>query len=191
VTRGLATAAALLGLLAAAAAAPAAPAGSGAAAAAGPAPASDGWQLFRSQAGRFAVELPAAPVARAGSHMTLGGRIEFAVYRVESGGSELRIEHHEVPRLARVFLSDAALLGRAESDFLSDEDAAEVSARSMRVQGHPARELRYRVRDRDVAGRARFLLAGGRLYLLAVLRAGGAADAGLDRFFDSFRLRDD
>lgn len=166
----------------------AAPARDPAAAATSPAP--DGWRSFRSQAGRFSVDLPAPPETHTSSQMTLGGRIESAVYRVETGGVELRVEHHEVPSLARLFLDDEALLERAERDFLADEEAADVQARSARIQGHAARELRYRVRGRETVGRAWFLLVGSRLYLLAGLRADSTGSDGFDRFFGSFRVEE-
>lgn len=147
-----------------------------------------GWPAFRSEAGRFSVRLPSAPEESASTRMTLGGRIASAEYRVEMEGSELRVEHHEVPSLARVFLSDAALLRRAERDFLADENATQVSVASSSVQGHPARSVSYRAGD--VAGRALFVLVRSRLYVLATLQPLAAPRDTLDPFFHSFHVWD-
>ncbi len=148
------------------------------------------WEPFRSEAGRFAVRLPAPPEQSRTSHGTLAGRVESAEFRVEAGAIELRVELHDVPAVASFLLSDGALLARAQHDLLTDERALEHRDFAATFQGHPAREVRYRLADgegRD--GRALLVLVGSRLYIAAALHPPGAASApAVERFFDSFEV---
>lgn len=159
-----------------------------AAAAAGASPA-DG-PAFRSESGRFSVRFPGTPRHTTRSHTTPVGRVASGEYLVEQGELELRVELHDVPAIAGFLLSDRALLERAERDLLSDEGAREHRGAAAEVQGHPAREVVYRLPAGDGrAGRALLVLVGARLYILAALHPAGSADeSALDGFFESFEV---
>jgi hypothetical protein len=157
----------------------------GAATGAGP-----GGQPFRSEAGRFAVAFPGPPRYSSTSHATFAGPVRSAEYLVEAGPVELRVEIHDVPALAGLVLSDAALLRRAEGDLLGEEGAVEHRDEATQHQGYPAREVSYRLDPSDGRdGRALLVLVARRLYIAAALHPPGAgADPVLERFFASFEV---
>jgi hypothetical protein len=156
-----------------------------AAAADGPA-----WERFRSEAGRFAVDLPAAPRITHARQRSLVGTIESAEYLAESGALELRVEHHDVPAVAAFFVSEAGMLERAQDDLVEGEEARLLTATETRIGDRLVREVRYRLRaegGRD--GRARFQHVGGRLYVQAALFPPEAAESpALERFFSSLEV---
>ncbi len=145
--------------------------------------------LFRSETGRFSVRLPAPPHRSSSSQATLAGRIESAEYLVETGAVELRVELHDVPTVASLLLSDGALLERAENDLLADDRAEDERAVATQLQGHPAREVRYRLGGGDGReARALLVLVGRRLYIAVALHPPAVDDASVDRFFGSFAV---
>jgi hypothetical protein len=148
------------------------------------------WLRFRSERGRFAVQLPGSPEEIRGTRATLGGAVHWTEYRARRGATEFRVEHHDLPWLAKFLLSTDALLKRAKNGLVSEENGHELSSAVASVQGYPAREVSFRVRaEEDLAGDALFVLVDGRLYLLAALGPQAKRDASaLDRFFRSFEV---
>jgi hypothetical protein len=122
------------------------------------------------------------------SRATLAGRVRSQEWRVEADGVELRVERHELPALASWLLPAGALLERAQRDLVADEGGTALRERESAFAGHPARELHYRVSAQGGRnGRALFVLADARLWLVAALYPEGAAAAQrVERFFASF-----
>ncbi len=148
------------------------------------------WLHFRSERGRFAVQLPGSPEEIRDTRATLGGIVHRSEYRARRGATEFRVEHHDLPWLAQVLLSDQALLKRAKNGLVSEEHGLELSSAVVSVQGYPAREVSFRVRaEQDLAGDGLFVLVGRRLYVLVTLGPQAERDASaLDRFFGSFEV---
>jgi hypothetical protein len=146
------------------------------------------WQRYRSEPGRFTVDLPGPPVTTRSKRRSLVGTIASVEYLVEAPPFELRIEHHDVPALASLFVSERGLLERAQEDLVEGEEARTLEAEELHRDGRLVREVHYRLAaGRD--GRARFLLVEGRLYVLAALYPRErAADPALARFFASFEV---
>lgn len=148
------------------------------------------WQRYRSQPGRFTVDLPGTPrISRREEH-SLVGEIASVEYLVELGDLELRVEHHDVPTLARWFVSESGLLARAQEDLVQGEQARVLQAEELRSDGRLLREVRYRQTAPDGRdGRAHLLMLGNRLYVLAALYPrGSGGDPALERFFGSFEV---
>ena len=148
------------------------------------------WARYRSEPGRFEVELPGPPALSRTAHRSFVGTIESVEYLVELGALELRVEHHDVPVVASFFVSEGGLLQRAQQDLVEGEQAQALGAEELRRDGRLVREVRYRLAPEDGRdGRARFLLVDGRLYVLAALYPPERrADPALERFFDSFAV---
>ena len=154
-----------------------------------PASAGTSWITHTDAAGGFAVALPGEPERESTSHLTLAGRVRSEVVIAFAGSAEFRVEVHDLPVLARWFVSDTGLLERAAAGLLEDEEALRSSATDGREAGHPARTVTYE----DAEGRpgeARIVFAAGRLYVrVAQWPPGDRELAGRVRFFDSFVLR--
>jgi hypothetical protein len=78
------------------------------------------WLSFRSERGRFAVQLPESPEEVRDTRATLGGSVRWAEYRARHAATELRVEHHDLPWLAKFLLSGDALLKRAKNGLVSE-----------------------------------------------------------------------
>ena len=148
------------------------------------------WIPFRSERGRFAVELPGSPEEIRDTRATLGGTVRRTEYLARRGATELRVEHHDLPWLATFLLTSDALLERSKNGLVSEEHGLELSSAGVLVQGYPAREVSFRVpAGQDLAGDALLVLVGRRLYVLVSLGPQAQRDATtLDRFFRSFEV---
>ena len=98
------------------------------------------WTEFRSEPGRFAVRLPAEPIAESSSRLTLAGRVYSTVYRFRRGDLELSVEHHDLPTLAHMFVSEQALLDRAETGLVGNEGGAELRCSKIRDKHHQKKD---------------------------------------------------
>jgi hypothetical protein len=146
------------------------------------------WLTFRDAEAGFAVDFPASPVRTRSSQLTVAGRIHLDVLVAFLDRTEFRVERVDVPAVARWMLSEQGLLERALGDQLSDEGAVSVREMPERFGDHPARRATY-TDDHGRPGEVRFILAGHRLVLMAILWPEGDIDrAGRERFFASLSL---
>ena len=148
---------------------------------------------YESQTGRFRVLLPAPPLATSGVFKTRAGSVPEVGVETETADLVLKVEHHDLPRLACLLLPDQRILEFATSGLLDDRHGRLESEQRTFFQGHPGRTLRYARTDLgDRPEEARLVLVGQRLYI-AVARADGASDAReqIARFFDSFEFWED
>lgn len=155
------------------------------------------WHEYRSEAGRFTVDLPDEPRQLQWTRNTWGGEVESTEFGVETDDVRLRIETHDMPRIARWVMSPSDLLKRASRGLLDDDGGEVVGTRELRMQNHPAWEVSYRItasREDDwsateAIGLARFVLVADRVYLLSTVNRGGRdPEAAITRFFDSFEF---
>lgn len=146
------------------------------------------WERVHSEPGRFAVDFPAAPEVRHWEQGSLVGSIASARYLLDWGALELRVEHHDIPWLASMLVSEQGMLQRAEADLVEGEGAQALAASESLQQGRTLREVHFRVLGEGVRdGRASFQLLGRRLYVQAALfPAEQSENPVLARFFDSF-----
>jgi len=148
------------------------------------------WLRFRSERGRFTVQLPGIPEETRDRRATLGGAVHWSEYRARRGATEFRVEHHDLPWLAQFLLSTDALLRRAKDGLVEEEHGHELNSAVTSVQGYLAREVSFQVRaEQDLAGDALLVLVGRRLYVVVALGPQAERDASaLDRFFRSFEV---
>jgi hypothetical protein len=148
------------------------------------------WLRFRSEWGRFAVQLPESPEEIRNTRITLGGTVRWTEYLARRGATEFRVEHHDLPWLANFLLSSDALLKRAKNGLVEEEHGYELSGAVVSVQGYPAREVSFRVpAEQDLGGDALLVLVGSRLYVVVALGPQAERDASArERFFRSFEV---
>jgi hypothetical protein len=151
------------------------------------------WTRYESQTGRFRVLLPAPPRATSGVFKTRAASVPEVGVETETADLVLKVEHHDLPRLACLLLPDQRILEFATSGLLDDRHGRLESEQRTFFQGHSGRMLRYARTDLgDRPEEARLVLVGQRLYI-ALARADGASDAReqIARFFDSFEFWED
>jgi len=121
---------------------------------------------FVSREGRFAADFPADPVPGRAGRDTWAGHMEEGSFELEGGGLRLRVEFHDVPRMAAMMLPRSVILDLAKDSLLSDVNARNASTTKASLHGHPGLALRYEPGNRPgVVEEARIFLVGGRLYV--------------------------
>lgn len=143
----------------------------------------DAWRELRSESEGFAVALPGSPAESRTSHWTALGPVHVRAWESVHGEGSLRIEAHQLPRLARSLLSDDALLRRAAGGLVEDVGGSERENLAARVSGWPARSVRWSAGERG--GAARLVLSERRLYVLIAEQTDPAA---AERFFASLEI---
>jgi hypothetical protein len=145
---------------------------------------------FRSEAGRFEVDMPGTPTIVSTSRRTLGGRVSSTKYYVERDAFEFRVEHHDLPGMARIALSVGGILGRAKNDFLAAVGGRERGFVEAPVQGNPGRALTFEIPgDRPLLGEGLLALVGNRLYVVAAMhRAGDPSSGSVGRLVETFTV---
>jgi hypothetical protein len=144
--------------------------------------------VYRSEAGRFSVDLPAE--APSISELT-GSKFSItdndARHTVFAEGAEYAVEIHDIPRVAEILLTSRYVLERTVKGMLDDIGAREVDSVEVSLQGKPAREVAFEIPDRAFKGRLLLVLAGRRLYLVSVRHPQSIDPPGaIAPFFDSF-----
>jgi len=143
---------------------------------------------YRSEAGRFSVNLPAETPSvseLAGSKFSITDN--DVRYTVFFEGAEFAVEIHDIPRVAKLLLTSHYILERSVKGMLEDIGARKVDSADVSVLGQPAREVAFEIPDRTFTGRLLLILAGRRLYLVSVRhpRSADPPDA-IAPFFESF-----
>jgi hypothetical protein len=144
--------------------------------------------LYRSESARFSVDFSGKPpVIRELTGSKFSTTTNDVNYAVIVDGVEFSVEIHDIPRFAKMVLTDHYILDQSVSGKLEDIGAREVDAAETTFQGEPARDVAFEAPDRAFVGRMFLILAGHRLYLAGVLHPPSldprAASA---RFFASF-----
>ena len=143
---------------------------------------------YRSETGRFSVDLPAEFPSideLTGSKFSITNNdIRHTVF---AEGAEFAVEIHDIPRVAEFLLTSRYVLERSAKGMLEDIGARTVDSVDISVQGQPAREVAFEIPDQAFTGRLLLVLAGRRLYLVSVRHPQSIAPpAAVAPFFESF-----
>jgi len=145
-------------------------------------------EAFVSPEGRFAAAFPAEPVRERTARETWAGRMEEGSFDVTAAGVRLRVEYHDVPKLAAAMLPPHLVLDLARQGVLEDMGASRASSEPISLHGHPGLALRYAPAERPQATEeARLFLVGSRLYVaFARAEEPGEPERAVARFLGSF-----
>ncbi|MBN1282872.1 MAG: hypothetical protein JXA24_03775 [Proteobacteria bacterium] len=156
------------------------------------APAEDGWQPIISEDGLFSVEMPAVPVFKTSVNEYRIGEIEENSYALELKDSEFVVEYIDLPGFVTIF-GRGIIYRMAKRSFLREARLGETGWADIDLGPLGGKELSFeqerRGRPSARSGRARFVLAGRRLYVVAASAEPGSEAAGwVERFLDSFEI---
>ena len=133
-----------------------------------PPPSFPRWQDFRSEEGRFRVELPGAPRVERSAHRTVMGSVTEVGFRVAWGDVEVAVVYEDIPAAAVWLMPPGVILERAAASLVEDADGGEIESGESKWRGHPAWELRYRLPGSPaLESQVRLVLVEARLYLVA------------------------
>jgi len=143
------------------------------------------WETYQSPEGRFAAKFPATPVVS--SESTEGPAANVLAHTVSATPNRetaFAVAWSDVERSGR---SDDELLDDVRDGALKHVHGNLIEEKRMRVQGHPARELRVEVRGEALLI-CRMILIENRLYQLIFSSRRLREDRrSVQKFFDSFR----
>ncbi len=143
---------------------------------------------FVSPEGRFSAAFPGEPDRDRSGRETWAGPMDEGSYDLEQEGLFLRVEFHDVPKMARMLLPPGVILDLARRSLLADREASNASHERVSLRGHPGLALRYTPAERpDSEEEARLYLVGSRLYVtFARADTAGEAQQAVRRFLASF-----
>lgn len=143
---------------------------------------------YRSESGRFSVELPAeSPSVRELTGSKFSITDNNVLHTVLAEGAEYSVEIHDIPRVAELVLSSDYILERSAEGLLEDMGAREIDSVESSFQGRPARKVAFEVPDRAFTGNLLLILAERRLYLVSVQHPRSIAPPdSIAPFFESF-----
>jgi len=154
----------------------------------------DAWRTFERPEAGFAVDLPGEPVHGTEQNESEAGPVEARAWTVETPLVALRVEHHDLPRLVVMVLTDRRLLGMSATRLLEDRKGTLQESEDWSLDGHPGLRLRYTRADRgDAVEEARLVLVERRLFIAFARVTAPEADdrsarAAVQRFFESWSV---
>ncbi len=158
-----------------------------------PLAASEEWQAFDSEGGRFSVELPSPPAEQKKRRTFPIASFVSHVYTALVGKDAFGINHTDIPGFALIFASRSKILNSTRKGFLEDANASEISFEKVVLGDRTARELVYDIPAQDgrppLRGRAAMFFEGRRLYVFWAEVTLSRAQRDLRRFFESIKVR--
>jgi hypothetical protein len=149
------------------------------------------WQAFAPPGGGFRIEMPGEPLREIAERLTPIGIVRETKYWLAIDSVELAVETHDVPTLAAALMGQDALLDRARSGVIDNEEGIPLGSRELVFQGAPARRFTYRYPGRPPRQElAMTVLVGSRIYLLTGTGSDPVSHPIVRRFFASFGLLD-
>lgn len=123
-------------------------------------------EAFVSHEARFAAAFPSTPVRERTERETWAGKMEEGSFDVTAGGVRLRVEYHDVPKMATAVLPPRLILDLARQGVVDDMGARGTVTEPVSLHGHPGLALRYSPAEHPhLVEEARLFLVGSRLYV--------------------------
>jgi hypothetical protein len=156
-----------------------------------PTTSANGWQDYKSSAGKFTVEVPSKPQEQSQEQKTNVGTIQLNMVIAEASDSGYFIGYADFPNKIANPADVQKGLGDSVKGSVANLKGVIKSEKEYMLGDVPCRDFEAsgKVQTTDVSMKGRFCLAGNRLYQVFAL---GAADkiaaADVDRFIKSFKI---
>jgi hypothetical protein len=156
-----------------------------------PTTSANGWQDYKSSAGKFTVEVPSKPQEQSQEQKTNVGTIKLNMVIAEASDSGYFIGYADFPNKIANPADVQKGLGDSVKGSVANLKGVIKSEKEYMLGDVPCRDFEAsgKVQTTDVSMKGRFCLAGNRLYQVFAL---GAADkiaaADVDRFIKSFKI---
>jgi hypothetical protein len=156
-----------------------------------PTSSANGWQDYKSAAGKFTVEVPSKPQEQSQEQKTNVGTIQLNMVIAEASDSGYFIGYADFPNKIANPADVQKGLGDSVKGSVANLKGVIKSEKEYMLGDVPCRDFEAsgKVQTTDVSMKGRFCLAGNRLYQVFAL---GAADkiaaADVDRFIKSFKI---
>jgi len=156
-----------------------------------PTSSANGWQDYKSSAGKFTVEVPSKPQEQSQEQKTNVGTIQLNMVIAEASDSGYFIGYADFPNKIANPADVQKGLGDSVKGSVANLKGVIKSEKEYMLGDVPCRDFEAsgKVQTTDVSMKGRFCLAGNRLYQVFAL---GAADkiaaADVDRFIKSFKI---
>ena len=156
-----------------------------------PTSSANGWQDYKSSAGKFTVEVPSKPQEQSQEQKTNVGTIQLNMVIAEASDSGYFIGYADFPNKIANPADVQKGLGDSVKGSVANLKGVIKSEKEYMLGDVPCRDFEAsgKVQTTDVSMKGRFCLAGNRLYQVFAL---GAADkiaaADVDRFIKYFKI---
>lgn len=150
-------------------------------------------RAFISAEGGFSIWMPSEPQLQEIIHKSFVGNVVEKTYTSITDSQKFSVSYSRLPSIAIATQSTKALLHRAKEGFIKDIRAEELSFEKLEFQGNSARELNFRIvnKDRiiDAVGKARFYLVDKTIYVVMAIESNYDGQEKIIRqFLDSFKF---
>lgn len=156
----------------------------------------NGWEDYKSPAGRFSIRVPAEPALSESKKHSFIGTITNHLFTIlrEDRYEKFTVDYSDIPKFAVEFTGADTIIDHAKGALLSATAAKSVSYTGITVDGHKGKKLVYDVPPRpghpELFGEAHFVLEGHRLYVIdAQLPVEAQKSGTAGRFLESFEFQ--
>lgn len=151
------------------------------------------WQLFKSETGRFSVEMPATPVETTTHKKSFIGNITSHLFLSKNGNGEYAVAYSDLPGFAVKFASSNTVYSHAKGALLLETLGKEQQYGNTTLNGMRGKHLVYDIPDpqtgMDMRGESYLFLISNRLYVIDANLPIGHMRTDAQRFFSSFQIR--
>lgn len=152
------------------------------------------WQQFKSEPGRFSVEMPAEPQPQQLQTTSFIGTIIHYVFVSRDDDEVYTVSYSDLPGFALTFTGRNTIYNHAKGALLLQTLGKEFSYQDTTLNGIRGKHLVYDMPDPktdvDVRGEAHFFLVDKRLYVIDTNGLLERKQAHVKRFLSSFRIEE-
>jgi hypothetical protein len=150
------------------------------------------WLSFKSEAGRFSVEMPRKPEQTQQQNKSLIGTITVHLFLSREPNGEYTVSYSDLPGFAVKFAGTNTIYDHAKGALLLETLGKEQRYEDVTLAGKHGKFLLYDMpdpqRNVDLRGEAYFFLVGKRLYVIDANVPAGEIRTDARHFLSSFRI---
>ena len=151
------------------------------------------WRLFKSQAGRFSVEMPGTPAEKETQRKSFIGTITSRLFLAKDQNGEYTVTYSDLPRFAVSFAGHNTVFSHAKGALLMETLGKEQSYEDATLNSIRGKRLVYDLPDpagtgTDMRGEAYFFLVARRLYVIDANVPLGRTRTDANHFLSTFKI---
>ena len=150
------------------------------------------WVPFKSDPGRFSIEMPGRPEISERHNTSFLGTITNHIFVAREGHEWYTVDYTDLPAVAVTFASDATIYSHAKNAVLKFTWSKERKFENATLSGLQGKHLFYDAPPvkghPEMLGQAYFFLVGKRLYVIDAIGPADKNEANFPRFFSSFQV---
>jgi len=151
------------------------------------------WRLFKSEPGRFSVEMLGTPQQTETQTKSFVGTITHHIFLLKDSTGEYTVSYSDLPGFAVKFTGSNTIYSHAKGALLMETLGKEQRYQDTTLNGMHGKHLVYDLPDPqgsvDMRGEAYLFIIGTRLYVIDANVPQGRSQAGIRHFFSTFHTQ--